>query len=97
VGGEWLGWPVYGGQVSSGCWHAVRRAIACELALQRGRERAGDTIEASVGFIGAVIGVGTSLAWHGAVRAGSSAGACSGVTRALRTCGYVICPSSCAC
>jgi hypothetical protein len=23
-GGEWLGWPVYGGRVSGGRWHAVR-------------------------------------------------------------------------
>jgi hypothetical protein len=40
-GGEWLGWPVYGGWVSSGRWHAVRRAIAGELALRWGGERAG--------------------------------------------------------
>jgi hypothetical protein len=40
-GREWLGWPVYGDRVSDGRWHAVRRAIAGELALQRGWERAG--------------------------------------------------------
>jgi hypothetical protein len=40
-GKEWLGWPVYGGWVSGGRWHAVRRAIAGELALRRGGERAG--------------------------------------------------------
>jgi hypothetical protein len=40
-GGEWLGWPVYGGRFSGGRWHAVRRAIAGELALRRGWERAG--------------------------------------------------------
>jgi hypothetical protein len=39
-GEEWLGWPVYGGWVSGGRWHAVRRAIAGELALRRGGERA---------------------------------------------------------
>jgi hypothetical protein len=47
----------------------------------------GHTVEASVGFIGA--GVGTGLAWCGAVRAGPSAGACSGVARAR---GFVILP-----
>jgi hypothetical protein len=46
------------------------------------------TVEASVGFIGA--GVGTGLAWRGAVHVGSSAGACSGVDRARRTHGCVI-------
>ena len=36
-----LGSPVYGGRGSGGRWHAVRRAIAGELALRRGGERAG--------------------------------------------------------
>jgi hypothetical protein len=40
-GWEWLGWPVYGGWVSGGRWHAVRRAIAGDFALRRGGERAG--------------------------------------------------------
>jgi hypothetical protein len=40
-GGEWLGWLIYGGRVWGGRWHAVRRAIAGELALRRGWERAG--------------------------------------------------------
>jgi hypothetical protein len=53
------------------------------------RER---TVEASVGFIGAGMGVGTGLAWRGTVRAGSSVGACSGVARACRTRGCVILP-----
>jgi hypothetical protein len=39
-GREWLGWPVYGGWVSGGRWHAVRRVIVGELTLQRGWERA---------------------------------------------------------
>jgi hypothetical protein len=52
----------------------------------------GRTVEALVGFIGAGAGVGMGLAWHGAVRAGSSAGACSGVARARRTRGCVILP-----
>jgi hypothetical protein len=34
----------------------------------------GCTVEASVGFIGTGTGVGTGLAWRGAVHAGSSAG-----------------------
>jgi hypothetical protein len=52
----------------------------------------GCTVEASVGFIGAGAGMGTGLAWLGAVRAGPSAGACSGVARVRRTCGCVILP-----
>jgi hypothetical protein len=56
-----------------------------EVESERGR-----TVEASVGFIGT--GVGTGLAWRDAVRAGSSAGACSGVARARRTRGCVILP-----
>jgi hypothetical protein len=40
-GGEGLGWPIYGGRFSGGRWHAVRRAIAGDLALRRGGERAG--------------------------------------------------------
>jgi hypothetical protein len=82
-GGEWLGWPVYGGGFSGGRWHAVRRAIAGDVALRR-------TVEASVGFICA--GTGTGSAWHCAVCAGLSAGACSGDARARRTRGCVILP-----
>jgi hypothetical protein len=91
-GGEWLGWPVYGGRISGDRWHAVRRAIAGDLALRRGWEQAGRTVEASVGFIGAGAGVGTGLAWRGAARAGPSAVACSGVARARRTRGCLILP-----
>ena len=58
-----------------------------EVESERGR-----TVKASVGFIDAGAGVGTGLAWRGAVRAGPSAGACSGVARARRTHGCVILP-----
>jgi hypothetical protein len=58
-----------------------------EVESERGR-----TVEASVGFIGAGVGVGTGLAWRGAARAGPSAWACSGVARARRTRGCVILP-----
>jgi hypothetical protein len=58
-----------------------------EVESERGR-----TVEASVGFIGAGASVGTVLAWKGAVCAGSSVGACSGVARARRTRGCVILP-----
>ena len=44
-----------------------------EVESERGR-----TVEALAGFIGASAGSGTGLAWRGVVRAGSSAGACSG-------------------
>ena len=54
-----------------------------EVESERGR-----TVEALAGFIGAGTGTGsgTGMAWRGAVRAGSSAGACSGDARARRTC-----------
>jgi hypothetical protein len=52
----------------------------------------GRTVEASVGFIGAGVGMGTGLAWRGTVRAGPSAGACSSIARARRTRGCVILP-----
>jgi hypothetical protein len=59
-GGECLGWLFYGGRVSSGRWHAVRRAIVGELALRRGGEWAG------------VYGQGLSRLYsHGRGRAGS--------------------------
>jgi hypothetical protein len=58
-----------------------------EVESERGR-----TVEASVGFIGAGVGGGMGLAGHGAVRAGSSAGACSSDARARRTRGCVILP-----
>jgi hypothetical protein len=48
----------------------------------------GHTVEASIGFI---VG-GTGLAWRGAVRAGPSAGACSGDARAHRTRGRLFLP-----
>jgi hypothetical protein len=50
----------------------------------------GSMIEALVGFIGA--GMGTDLAWHGAVRAGLSAGGCFGDARARRTRGHSLLP-----
>jgi hypothetical protein len=58
-----------------------------EVESERGR-----TVEASVGFIGAGVGGGTGLAWRGAVRAGPSAGACSGDSRARRTRGRLFLP-----
>jgi hypothetical protein len=58
-----------------------------EVESERGR-----TIEASVGFIGAGAGRGTSSAWRGAVRVGPSAGACSGDARAHRTRGRLFLP-----
>jgi hypothetical protein len=57
----------------------------------------GSTIEASVGFIGTGAGVGTSLAWRGAVRAGSSAGACSGAPERVKHMGVCFCLCSNAC
>jgi hypothetical protein len=61
-----------------------------EVESERGR-----TIEASVGFIGA--GMGTGLAWRGAVRAGLSGGACSGAPERVEHVGVCFCLCSNAC
>jgi hypothetical protein len=58
-----------------------------EVESERGR-----TVEASVGFLGTGVGGGTCSAWHGAVRAGSSAWACSSDARARRTRGRLFLP-----
>jgi hypothetical protein len=55
----------------------------------------GCTVEASVDFIGA--GVGTGLAWRGAVRAGPSAGACSSAPEHVEHVGVCFCLCSNAC
>ena len=91
-GGGGLERPVYGGRGSGGRWHAVPRANAGELVLGQGWERAGHTVEAGVGFIATGMDVGTGLMRRGVVRAGPSAGACSGVARARRTRGRVNLP-----
>ena len=63
-----------------------------EVESERGR-----TVEASVRFIGAGAGVGTGLAWRGAVRAGPSAGACSGAPERVEHVGvcFYICSNAC--
>ena len=58
-----------------------------EVESERGR-----TVEASVGFIGTCVGVGTGLAWRGTVRAGPSAGVCSGIARVRQTRGHFFLP-----
>jgi hypothetical protein len=58
-----------------------------EVESERGR-----TVEALAGFIGAGASGGTGLAWRGAVRTGSSTGACSGDARARRTHGGLFLP-----
>jgi hypothetical protein len=55
------------------------------------------TIEASVGFISTSAGVGTGLAWRGAMRAGPSAGACPGVPERVEHVGVCFCLCSNAC
>jgi hypothetical protein len=61
-----------------------------EVESERGR-----TVEASVDFIGA--GMGTGLAWRGAVRAGLSARACSGAPECAEHVGVCFCLCSNAC
>jgi hypothetical protein len=63
-----------------------------EVESERGR-----TVEASVGFIGTGAGVGTGLAWRGTVRAGPSAGACSGAPERVEHVGVCFCLCSNAC
>jgi hypothetical protein len=79
---------VVGSRVAAGTPCAERSPVILrsgEVESERGH-----TVEASIGFIGA--GVGMGLAWRGAARTGPSAGACSGVARARRTRGCVILP-----
>jgi hypothetical protein len=40
-GGEWLGWPVYGGRGLCGRWHLAHGANADELELRLGQWHAG--------------------------------------------------------
>jgi hypothetical protein len=57
----------------------------------------GHTVEASAGFIGAGAGGGTGSTWRGEVRAGLSAGACSGAPERVKHVGVCFCPCSNAC
>jgi hypothetical protein len=57
----------------------------------------GHTVEASVGFIGAGMGMGTGLAWCGVVRVGLSVGACSGTPERVEHVGVCFCLCSNAC
>jgi hypothetical protein len=93
-GGGWLEWPVYGGRGLHGRWHTVLLANAGELVLGQVGSARGRTVETGVGFIaaGAGVVVGTGLTQRSAVRAGPSAGACSGISRARRTHGRVNLP-----
>ena len=61
IGGG-LEWSVHGGWGSGGRWHAVRRARSCELALGGAESERGCTVKALVGFIGAGVGSGSSVA-----------------------------------
>jgi hypothetical protein len=57
----------------------------------------GHMVEASGGFIGEGAGEGTSSAWRGMVRAGLSAGACSGAPECVEHVGVCFYPSSNVC
>jgi hypothetical protein len=81
---------VVGSRATAGTPCAERSPVILrsgEVESERGR-----TVEASVGFIGVGMGMGTSLAWRGVALAGPSAGACSSAARARRTRGCVILP-----
>jgi hypothetical protein len=81
---------VVGSRVVAGTPCAERLPV--NLRSSEVESERGHTVEASIGFIGTGAGMGTGLAWRDAARAGSSAGACSGVARARRTRGCVILP-----
>jgi hypothetical protein len=81
---------VVGSRAAAGTPCAERSPV--NLRFDEVESERGHTVEALVGFIGAGTGVGTGLAGHDTVRAGSSAGACSGIARACQTRGCVILP-----
>jgi hypothetical protein len=88
---------VVGSRAAAGMPCAERSpVILCsdEVESERGR-----TVEASVGFIdtGAGAGLGTGLAWCGAVHVGPSAGACSGAPERVEHMGVCFCLCSNAC
>jgi hypothetical protein len=86
---------VVGSRAAAGTPRAEQSSVnlrSGEVESERGR-----TVEASVGFIGAGAGVGTGLAWRGAVRAGSSAGACSSAPERVEHVGVCFCLCSNAC
>jgi hypothetical protein len=81
---------VVGSRVAAGTPCAEQSpVILCSGKVESERGR---TVEASVGFIGAGAGGGTSLAGRGAVGTGSSAGACSGDAWVRRTRGRLFLP-----
>jgi hypothetical protein len=80
---------VVGSRAAAGTPCAERSPVnlrSGEVESERGR-----TVEASVGFIGACVGVGTGLAWRDEVHMGPSTGACSGA-RTRQTHGRLFLP-----
>jgi hypothetical protein len=63
-GGEWLGWPVYGGRGLRGRWHLAHGANSGELELGWVSGARGCTAEAGMAFIGT--GAAWTQGWHGA-------------------------------
>ena len=84
-----------GSQAAAGTPCVERSAV--NLRSGEVESERGHTIEASVGFISAGVSVGTGLAWRGAVRAGPSAGACSGAPERVEHVGvcFCICSNTC--
>jgi hypothetical protein len=84
-GWERLCWPVYGGEGSGGCGHAVRGVmpvIWCSSEVERER---GSTVEVPGGFIDAGAGNDTDSALARRRARGGGRRACSGELRARRT------------
>jgi hypothetical protein len=86
---------VVGSRTAAGTPFAEQSPVnlrSSEVESERGR-----TVEASVGFIGTGVGVGTGLAWRGAMRVELSAGACSGAPECVEHVGVCFCLCSNVC
>jgi hypothetical protein len=89
-GGEWLGWPVYGGRGMRGRWHLACGANSGELKLGLGQWRAGVYGRGRDGFYRRGRGCGVGAA-RGYAR-GWSAKGMLWRARTRRTCGRLFLP-----
>jgi hypothetical protein len=94
-GGEWLGWPVYGGRGLRGRWHLAHGANSSELELGLGQWHAGVYSRGRDGFYRR--GVDVRVARHGAARVGGAPRACSGALERVKHVGVCFCLCSNVC
>jgi hypothetical protein len=81
---------VVGALATAGTPCAERTPVNLRLGGAESERRC--TVKAGVGFIGAGVGAGSSVAWRGAARAGPSTEVCSGIAKARRTRGHFFLP-----